>query len=484
LRRYAAFAPSVASKLIDPMLNPDDTIEAFRQGTLDFDCTRMVLTQRKKKGGERFIGKGYIRQLHDGTLTFKLYVTRHNAKPLAHLEALVRTKAGEVHRDDLYYDLKATAPDGTQWTATRIMPEPSWDFRDGKDTSVIVGGKLNAIAAPLDRDFYKSKSKDYLRLHFFEEYDVSVLRMSEVQDTHGTHRVSDHAEFEACGAQFTVRRRKGSGTTSIEVTSGKKFTVGFDLRVQEALQYITAKTAMWRAKVTGARGGLRLELAIPWRKSSRTQFDPPISPVSEDFHRHTWKLFGNYLEYVAKHTKGTHWNPVAYHLYNACEATGNSLDAWAVGVSVAVEAVASLAILRGERKKAAQIARIQTAMRKWLAEQSFPEDHVNRVAGFIIALGDKRPQDTMYELAKTGRVEKSYIKAWQHLRNRHVHPKLKDLKKPLPNDYQKLIDDIHRTEVLLRQLTFFLIEYEGPFTDYGIHGGQVFPSKQYPLRVA
>jgi hypothetical protein len=463
------------------MLSPDETIEAFRQGTLDFDCKRMVLTQRKRKGGERFIGKGYIRQSDDGTLTFKLYVTRHNAKPLAHLEAIHRTKAGEVHRDDLYYDLKATAPDGTQWTATRIMPHPSWDFRDTKDITVIVGGTLDAIAAPLNREFYKSHSKHYLRLHFFEEYDVSVLRMTEIRDDGGTRWVSDHAEFEACGAQFTVRRRKGSGTTSIEVASEKKFAAAFDLRVQEALQYITAKTAIWRAKVTSARGGLRLELAMPWRKSSRTQFTQPISPVSEDFHRHGWKLFGKYLEYVAKRTRGTYWNPVAYHLYNACEATSNSVDAWAVGVSVAVEAVASLAILKGEKKKAAQIGRIQKAMRKWLAEQSFPEGHTNRVKGFINALSDKRPQDTMYELAKTGHVEKTYIKAWQNLRNRHVRPKLTDLKKPSPKDYQKLIDDIHRTEVLLRQLTFFLIGYEGPFTDYGVHGAQAFPTKQYPL---
>jgi hypothetical protein len=43
---------------------------------------------------------------------------------------------------------------------------------------------------------------------------------------------------------------------------------------------------------------------------------------------------------------------------------------------------------------------------------------------------------------------------------------------------QKLFDRIHEVEVLLRQLTFHLMEYEGPFTDYGVHG---YPSKQYPL---
>ena len=325
------------------MLNPDETIEDFRQGKLDFDCKRMVLTQR------------------------------HNAKPQQNIETFLRTKAGEIHGDDLYYDLKATAYDGTQWTATRIMPAPSWDFGDRRGISVIMGGRLQSIAAPLNRDFYKSRSKHYLRLHFFEEYELPLRRMSEFKDEDGTRWVSDHAEFEAYGSQFTVRKR--SGATTVEVASERKFPAAYDLRVQEAIQYITAKTAIWRALVTSSRGGLRLELAMPWRKSSRTQFTQPISAVSSDFDSHIWKLFDKYLEYVATRTKGTYWNPVAYHLYNACEATANSIDAWAVGVYVAVEAVASLVMLKGDTKEAAQIASIQRAMQKWLVEQSFRTSH-------------------------------------------------------------------------------------------------------------
>jgi hypothetical protein len=55
------------------------------------------------------------------------------------------------------------------------------------------------------------------------------------------------------------------------------------------------------------------------------------------------------------------------------------------------------------------------------------------------------------------------------------------LKKPDAVDYQKLLNQIHRVETLLRQLTFYLIGYEGPFTDYGGDGKHNFPSKQYPL---
>lgn len=467
------------------MLNPDEAIEAFRQGKLDFDCKRMVLTQRKKKGGERFSGKGYIRQLDDGTLAFKIYVTRRNARPFGHLEALHRTKAGEVHQNDLYYDLKATGHDGTKWSAVRIMPAPSWDFGDANDVSVIVSGKLQSMAAPLNRDWYKPRSKHYLRLHFFEDYKIPLVLMSEIRDHDETRWVSDRAEFESCGAQFVVRQKADIGATVVEVASEKKFPAAFDLRIQEAMQYIAAKTVIWRAQVTSVRGGLRLELAVPWRKPSRTQFSQPIEASAlVDFRGHGWKLFGKYLEYVSKHTRGTYWNPVAYHLFSACEATASSVDAWAVGVSVAVEAICSLVSLKEDRTKAAQTKRLQAAMRKWLVGQSFSVDQKKRVEGMIGGLSEKRPQGTMYGLAKTGHLEKAYIKAWQNLRNRQVHPKLKDLKKPSPKDIQKQLDDIHRTEVLLRQLTFFLIGYKGPFTDYGIHGDHGFPSKQYPLSVA
>jgi hypothetical protein len=221
---------------------------------------------------------------------------------------------------------------------------------------------------------------------------------------------------------------------------------------------------------------------MPWREPSRTQFNQPIEAAAlTDFRSHGWKLFGKYLEYVSKHTRGTYWNPVAYHLFSACEATANSVDAWAVGVSVAVEAVSSLVMLKDDRAKAAQTKRLQKAMQKWLAGQSFSDDQTKRVEGIIGGLSEKRPQDTLYKLAKTGHVDNAYITAWKNLRNRQVHPKLKDLKKPSPKDTQKLLDNIHRTEVLLRQLTFFLIGYEGPFTDYGVHGDHAFPSKRYPL---
>jgi hypothetical protein len=224
---------------------------------------------------------------------------------------------------------------------------------------------------------------------------------------------------------------------------------------------------------------LTLELASPRRKSGRVQLGPPISATYIDFLKHGWQLFGCYLAYVVAKTEGEHWNPVAYHLHNACEATANSVDAWAVGVSVAAEAVASLIKMPGDDTEAKQIALFQKRMLECLATQTdFPDDLIRRMQGLIAVMSQKRAQDTMYALANTGHVEKAYVDAWTYLRNRHVHPTLKDLKKPDPGDYQKLLDHIHCVEVLLRQLTVYLIGYKGPFTDCGAEN---FPLKQYPL---
>jgi len=223
---------------------------------------------------------------------------------------------------------------------------------------------------------------------------------------------------------------------------------------------------------------LEVELASPQRKSPRTQFDPPISPHSIDFYKCGWQLFARYLAYVVAKTEGTHWNPVAYHLYNTCESSANSVDAWAIGITVAVEALASLIHLPNDEAKAQRVSVLQDRIHKWVDEQEDFADLFPRIKGLIDSMGNKRPQDALHALAESGHVDKGYVSSWGELRNRHVHPKLKDLKKPDAIDYQKLLDRIHRMETLLRQLTFYLIGYEGPFTDYGATN---FPSKQYPL---
>ena len=275
-------------------------------------------------------------------------------------------------------------------------------------------------------------------LHFFKEYEIPLNRMSETELHGEKYVVRNKAVLEVSGSKFEVH--KHDNHTMLEVDSETELPAAFHLRVQESLQYLTAKPAFWRVRLEVEGKEICLELVSPWRKFVRTQFSPPIAPASTEFHENGWKLFERFLAYVIAKTDDIHWNPVAYHLYNACEATANSVDAWAVGYSVAVEAVVGLVVFDRDCKRAERMIEFQTRMRQCLAAQTDFADMVPRMEGLISVLGTERAQDKLHALAATGHVDPAYIKAWTRLRNRHVHPKLKDLRKPDAVDIQELLD--------------------------------------------
>lgn len=452
----------------------DETIDAFRNGTLGFDCPSMVLAQRQA-GGKRYEGPGFIRQDDNGILTFKIYVATTNVDYVTSINSMMNVQVGKVYTEDAYFNLEAIGQDGTRWSADRIDPDTSW----ATDTSVITFGRIMSLTAHLDLP----KPRNVLHLHFYEEYDVPRTAWTEVKDGEHTTTYRDRSEFAACGMKFEVNCRKGSGDTIVKVISETPFPDGFDLRIQEALQYLTAKPAYWRAKLQDTVGERLLELKSPSRKSVRTQFDPPISPSREGFQDSGWHLFQTYLAYVTKHTEGRCWNPVAYHLGNACEASANSIDAWGLGLSVAVEALASMIRFEGDATEKELLNRFLECAHTWL--KTLPGEDgcadLTNVAGRaknqLDAMKSKRAVDTLYALAESGHVDESYVKAWKKLRDRQAHPKPKELLQPDPGEMQRRLDEILKVEVLLRQLTFHLIGYEGPYTDYGEHGR---PIRQYP----
>lgn len=424
------------------------------------------------------MGPGYLRQSADGALYFKIYViSRENAHPFDAITSGMKATAGSIPSDGEFYELTAVTHDGTEWRAMKIWPAFNWDMRN---QSVLATGRLQSIMAYLDRP----QEQAYLRLHFFEEYEIPTHLMSEVEHRGSRYSVRDRAEFEASGSKFEVRKREGAGETLIEARSTAPFPPYFSLRIQEAFQYLTAKPAFWGARIETEGEKLAVELISARRKSVRTQLSPPLGRHSIEFFHHGWRLFSQYLTYVLEKTEGAHWNPVAYHLYNATESTANSVDAWAIGVSVAVEALTSLIQVPAEEASPDRpdspnrLGEFQARLREYVTEQTEFADFQNRIHGLINSMSNRRPQDVLHALATTGHVDKRYIAAWSDLRNRHVHPKLSDLKKPDPIDYQNLLEKIHRAEVLMHQLTFQMIGYQGPFTD---HGERDWPVRPYPL---
>lgn len=452
-------------------MNIDEYIESFRQGSFEVDCPDMELKQRKDDGAV-WQGSGYIKQGADGRLTYKLYAKSSLASGgLPELATFKTVRPGKLFNDEIYCDLTAKSIQGDTWAATRIFPS----FNSNIETNDIVFfGQLDVIRV----DSPGHHPNNYHRLHFFEELEVPLYLMSETDRNGAKYYTLDRVEFDVGDMKFEVRRRKGSGDTVLEVTCENAFRPWVHLRIQEALQFITARSIQWRARVEAGPEVFVLELSSPVRKSPKTSFKPPISPGSPEFRSHGWRLFGCFLTFVAARTHGTQWNPVAYHLHSARESTANSIDAGAVGVSVALEAIASLAATQHDPAMLERIQAFRKHINEHLSKQGEFAGLAPRLDSMLINWTKKRPQDTLHELAKRGLIQRQYIKSWTDLRNRHVHPTLADLTAPSQADYQNVLDNTHRVEVLIYQIIFHLLGYNGPFTDYGADG---FPGGIYPL---
>jgi hypothetical protein len=450
------------------------TIEAFRKGTLDIDCRVMVLRQRKENG-EVLQGAGYIRQKPDGTLNFKIYVASViNPRRHGMFDRLAEIKPGKLIHEEAFYDLSATTS-GHTWTSERLL----CNFKSDPDGKVTVAyDRIAGMRADVKLPFpnYETLESDeaehFVDVYFFEEYDIP-------------RNYQEESEFEFDGVTGHGRKEQELGQTVIKMESATPFPASFHLRIQEALQYITGKSATWAICVRGGRAATSMALSSPERKSANTRFPAPISTGSIDYHNHGWPLFWRYLTYVRDHTDETYWNAVAYHIHNARESTANSVDAGAIGVSVAMEAIASLLAGEYSKEEKNEIENLQRHVLDCVGKHPDLGKYAERLRGLMGGLATKGTKDVLHELAKKGAIEPSYIAAWSWLRNGKVHPKLKNLKRPDLVENQKMLTKTSRVEVLIHQLVFHLIGYQGPFTDYGVEAAeQRFPNKAYPLPVS
>ena len=79
-------------------------------------------------------------------------------------------------------------------------------------------------------------------------------------------------------------------------------------------------------------------------------------------------------------------------------------------------------------------------------------------------------KDRLSPLMETKEVTPAYVKAWNDLRKKFVHPKAKDLVAFSDEKLQQLIDLLYKVTALMYEIIFHLIGYRGPYPDYGTDG--------------
>ncbi|HLH92905.1 MAG TPA: hypothetical protein VKX28_31150 [Xanthobacteraceae bacterium] len=426
----------------------DKIIESFQGGRLQIDFVNLALVQNSTNKPIEYRGPGYIRQTENDGLMVRLYsVETKNTDLVSDFNSFGCTKSGTLYNDADYYTLTGISIDGSAWTARHLLPQCSW--LAGNPNPVV-----NAAVSNCERG-QRSNALE-MRLHYFEKADVPSL----------INRVT----FAACGFDFDLQKKDDSFT--IDVKSSGALPDHLEVKIEEAIRFLLAQTVSCRVV---ERPNQHLHLYSRYPSSHRSRLAPPISRGGPGFHGHSWQLFAAYLAYVLPGA-GPYWHACSNHLHNAREASANALDAWAIGLGVAVEGLAGLLPIELDPNVKARLTSLQAFINAQVSGNPDHRDFAPRIAGMVNGLTSIRAIDRMNELAATGGTLPGLVKDWQKLRNRGVHPDKRggDLSQ---SDYQRLLDEVYHVTALMYHIVFALIGYKGPFTDYAERG---FQERTYP----
>lgn len=427
-------------------------IDDFRQGKLQIDFLDLALIQDKAEKPISYKGKGYLRQMEDDRLIVRLYaVETTNTDMASDFNSFNRGKSGTLYDETDYYSLTGTAPDGWTWTAKQLLPRCSWSFASANPI-------VEATVSHCERGSNVAGPKA-LRVHYFDKTDLPSL--------------TDEATFQACGLEFYLKKDEGGFT--VKVSNNAALAEHMVTKIDEALRFVLAASLTYRV----IESPNNLHLFSRSGPRHQTHLYPPISRGGPAFRSHSWRLFETYLSFVMRDA-GPYWHQCSNHLHNACEASANALDAWAIGLGVAVEGLASLLPRQLDPDAVKQLNALQTFINGHVSGSPEYKEFAPRIAGMMNGLTQIRAVDRMSAFALNGGTAAALVDDWKKLRNRGVHPTNRggDI---APAKLQQMLDEVHHVTVLMYHIVFALIGYTGPYTDYGVHG---FPERHYPPAAA
>ena len=361
--------------------------------------------------------------------------------------------------------------------ADRVLPA---SIRRAESGAVITTeGRVNSLVNVERLEVFFTTSG--LKLHYFEDMDFPCNAPTSFYCDTGdgiesSGSANDHVKLSSAGCDIVIHRGDGFVTASVE--TGAVVPPELETRITEALQFVLARSLWCRAVECRVGSDRTTKLISARRLSADTRLPEPVKLATVAGHQDVWKLFDAYFRHILPHSRPG-WHPCAIPLYSACEASANSIEAYALGLAVAVEGMTKALFAKSGRRDPGYktvIGELCAYVDKWspTCHPELVDELRRRFEGFRSQLLDVRAIDKMYALARDGVIEERYIKAWKGLRDQSAHAG-----EPGSRSYQELVDRIMTAAVLMYEMVFHAIGYNGRYTDYSTRG---FPARRYPSR--
>ncbi len=430
----------------------DKAAEAFRRKELELDFASITIEQCKEAEPVTYAGPGYFRQDASGRLEVKCYATTTPQAGIAAFNRQMRSTSGSLYLEEDHYRTLAVDHAGHEWEASPSLLASSISF-------VTNASVMTLTPRSLVRRLGWRDSASRLQLEFFRQRERNWTALF------GAHDI----EY-AVGQRLALTIERGADeAVVVSARSPTSLPPALEMRLVEALQFVLSLDLHVDISDHAGDGTRTAELRSAGARRSRLNPYPPLDTRSPGNSAPVISLLQHYLRYVFAGELDDAWHPCSAHLAHARQASANSLEAWEVGLSVAVEGIANL-IPAQAQAETVDYRELRKGLTAWLGECGYPDSLINRIGGMLGGLEMVRPKDRMMALVECGAVYKDDIDAWVRVRNTAVHTRQVTSSDFDDAELQRRFDQLHRVYRLMYGMVFHLIGYSGPYTNYAERG--------------
>jgi hypothetical protein len=377
---------------------------------------------------------------------------------------------GQLVREDQYFQLEAVTSEGVHWSC----PQVSVREVAGPDEC-----EVRFDASYVENIFEAEASAYAARLTYIEKLRMPQNHLVDESCRNGTRFMGwDGSKGRLANLDLTYVRRFRDDTVerselSVHAVDDAVCPEHLDVRVEETMMFCSALLA--RPVCTEVAHKTRRSIAFFKHRPVREGLvKPPIESrfADQDFYR----LATAYYEHACKDGDVAGMSLLTRKIASLFDLGGASMAAVALGLAVAVEALAQTGKL-AQRSKAtpehlAVVAAIKAAVLKLpelddLAQRfgqantlpdkrSLPE-RLGALLGLLSAGG--RTIDALKLLEDVGAVTAGELEAWNKLR----HPTAHGSWEPRDESMQVHVDDLYKLLTLVYRLVFVHIGYDGRF---------------------
>ena len=448
-----------------------DVSDKFLNARFSINCPSIEV--KKSKTAKSSKGNGKIIRSSDGTLKvqFNAVSESQTIKDCFQKFSVPENETrGKLLSEEDYYSLSAVDEDGRNWQTEKALIQST---KVSKKTRLSIS--ISEISCTSESCIAHKEESMLIKLE-------NVVKLPFLWDMKSKTSAPPIHTFEV-GDKLILFQRNQTLFLSKEV----------GLKLREAFQFLLAQHIEWSCYRLTSTNKTEVMLHSHSVKRVFTVGTPPIcldsiyagkekevfpdaaTPMCSE--RQLWRLYESYFNYLSSSSEyGIH--PMSGWVNRVIESTQQNLEARMLTISVAVESIIDLKefdfLTSDNSQRASQrdsLIQDVERLEEWMSEQNLDDSFRKRLKGFLGSLSRKsiRPIDKLYKLVDIEVLDKDHVESWKNLRNASAHGYVVS-----PGNVESHYQKYQNVAVLFFQLIFFLIEYQGVYSDYS--------EIRYPLR--